>query len=238
MQGSTILIIDDEPAILHWLASALSQMGYEVYTAASGPEGLRQFYTLRPDLIILDLMMPDVDGWTVCERIRQVSAVPLIMLTALSQEELIIRGLDYGADDYLTKPCSLELLLARVRAVLRRAALPPTAQKSVSYSDNRLTVDLDERRVFILGEPVKLSATEYGLLTYLFQNAGQVLTFEQILEQVWGETGHGNIDYVHVYVSRLRRKLEVNPKEPVYLVTEYGVGYRFEKQPNSQPKKG
>jgi DNA-binding response OmpR family regulator len=182
-------------------------------------------------------MMPDVDGWTVCERIRQVSTVPLIMLTALSQEELIIRGLDYGADDYLTKPCSMELLLARVRALLRRAALPPTTQKSVTYSDNRLTIDLDERRVFILGEPVKLSTTEYRLLIYLFQNAGQVLTFQQILEYVWGDTGQANIDYVHVYVSRLRRKLEVNPKEPVYLVTEYGVGYRFEKQSGLQPKK-
>lgn len=237
MQGSTILIIDDDLTLLQLLATALSQTGYKVYTAANGPEGLRQFFTLRPDLIILDLMMPDVDGWTVCQRIRQVSTVPLIMLTALSQEELIIRGLDYGADDYLTKPCSFDMLLARVRAVLRRAALPPLTQKSVTYSDNRLTIDLDERRVFILGEPVKLSATEYGLLTYLFQNAGQVLTFEQILEQVWGETGHGNIDYVHVYVSRLRRKLEVNPREPVYLITEYGVGYRFEKQSSPQPNK-
>lgn len=230
MQESTILVIDDDKQILRLLAIALSQTGYKVYTAASGPEGLHQFYTFRPDLIILDLMMPEIDGWQVCQRIRQVSTVPMIMLTALSQEDLIIRGLDYGADDYLTKPCSTELLLARVRALLRRTALPPPSQKSITYSDNHLTIDLDQRRVLVRGEPAKLSAIEYRLLIYLFQNAGQVLTFQQILEQVWGETGQSNIDYVHVYVSRLRRKLEVNPKQPVYLVTEYGVGYRFEKQ--------
>lgn len=230
MQENTILIIDDEQSILRWLAGVLSQAGYQTYTAIGGPDGLRKFYTLRPDLVILDLMMSDVDGWTVCERIRQVSTVPMILLTGLSQENLIIRGLEYGADDYLIKSCSLEMLLAKVRTVLRRAALPPTAQNAVTYSDNRLTIDLDKRRVLIMGEPVKLSATEYALLVYLFQNAGQVLTFQQILEQVWGETDHGNIDYVHVYISHLRRKLEANPKKPVYLLTEYGVGYRFEKQ--------
>lgn len=230
MHESTILIVDDDEKILRLLAIALSRAGYKVSTAASGAEGLRQFYTLRPDLIILDLMMPVMDGWQVCQRIRQVSTVPIVMLTALSREDLMIRGLDYGADDYLTKPYSTELLLARIRALLRRTALPPPFQKPVTYSDTRLTIDLDERRVLVLGEPVKLSAIEYRLLVYLFQNAGQSLTFQQLLDHVWGETGQGTIDYVHVYVSRLRRKLEASPKEPVYLVTEYGVGYRFEKQ--------
>lgn len=229
MQGNTILIIDDEQSVLRWLAGALSQAGYNAYTAASGPDGLRNFYTLRPDLIILDLMMPEVDGWTVCERIRGVSTVPMILLTGLSQEKLIIRGLECGADDYLTKSCSLEMLLAKVRTVLRRAALPPITQKPTIYSDDRLTIDLDKRRVLVAGEPIKLSATEYALLAYLFQKAGHVLTFQQILEKIWGETGQSNIDYVHVYISHLRRKLEANPKKPVYLITEYGVGYRFEK---------
>jgi DNA-binding response OmpR family regulator len=230
MQGRRILVIDDNPDLLWVVEHAFSRTGGQVYTAANGREGLRQFVDHRPDLVILDLMMPHMDGWEVCRRIRLLSDVPIIILTVLEREDNIIRGLDCGADDYVTKPFSLDVLLARARATLRRAELVPTIDTPLVYSDGYLTIDLDKRQVLVRGEPVRLRVTEYRLLAYLLQNADRVLTFTQILDNIWGHEYQDSANYVHVYISHLRGKLEKDPKHPQYLLNVRGVGYRFEKQ--------
>ena len=229
-----ILIIDDDPDLVKLVEYSLLQQGYEVCKAYSGPDGLQQMHNHQPDLIILDIMMPEVDGWQVCRRIREMSNVPIIMLTAKGREEDIVRGLDYGADDYLTKPFSIKELLARVRAVLRRAALPPSTEAAMTYDDGYLTVNLAERRVTVRGEPVKLTPTEYRLLACLVENAGRVLTYRQLLENVWGWEYMNDVDYVRIYIWRLRQKIEKTPSQPQYILTEHGVGYRFEKANNSR----
>lgn len=230
IHGKSILVIDDDDDLLDLLTRVLGQRGARVDTAASAEEGLRQFHARQPDLVLLDIMLPEIDGWQVCEQIRRLSGVPVIMLTALGQDEYIVRGLDSGADDYVPKPFSTEVLLARVRAALRRGTPASDEAKPSTYSDGYLTVDLESRQVLVNRERVRLSRTEYGLLAYLFQNAGRVLTLEQILDTVWGPDSAGNVEYVHVYISHLRRKLEKDSKNPRYLLTEHGVGYRFERR--------
>ncbi|HJX37066.1 MAG TPA: response regulator transcription factor [Anaerolineae bacterium] len=231
MQNEKVLVVDDDPALLPLIEYTFAREGYQVSAASDGKEALRSFFADRPHLVILDIMMPRMDGWETCRRIREVSEVPIIMLTAKGQDEDIIRGLEYGADDYLTKPFSIKVLLARARAVLRRAALPPVERdKPVVYADDYLSVDLGERRVTVEGETVKLTPTEYRLLAYLVENAGQVLTFQQILQSVWGWEYQDDLDYVRVYVWHLRQKLERDPKNPRYVQTEMGVGYRFERR--------
>jgi DNA-binding response OmpR family regulator len=234
MQEKRILVIDDDAQLLQLVALIFTRAGSQVYTALSGSEGLRQFYDHQPDLVILDLMMPKMDGWEVCRRIRELSPVPLIILTALDQDTNIIRGLACGADDYVVKPFNPEVLLARAQAVLRRAGLPPAMDASPTYDDDYLTIDLGERRVLVQGEIVRLTATEYRLLAYLVRYANRVLSFDQILQNIWGEDYRGNTAYVHVYIRRLREKLEVDPRNPTYLLTEYGIGYQFEKRSPGQ----
>jgi DNA-binding response OmpR family regulator len=192
MEEKRVLVVDDDPALLPLIEYTFAREGYEVVTACDGKEALKEFFVHKPDLVILDIMMPRMDGWETCRRIREVSDVPIVMLTARGQDEDIVRGLEYGADDFLT-------------------------------------IDLKERRVTVGGEQVKLTATEYRLLAYLVQNAGQVLTFTQILQNVWGWEYQDDLDYVRVYVWHLRQKLEQDPKNPRYIQTEIGVGYRFEK---------
>ena len=230
IQGKSILVVDDDPELLELLTLVLSRAGAQVYTAAGGREGLQQFYACQPDLVILDLMMDKMDGWEVCRQIRRLFDVPIIMLTVLREEKDMVRGLDCGADDYVTKPFNVNVLLARVRAALRRGALSAATERPLVYSDGYLTLDLDRRRVLVDGEPVRLSVTEHRLLACLFSNAGRVLTFQQILERVWGERGAGQVEYVHSYIWYLRQKLEQDPKQPRYLLSERGVGYWFERQ--------
>ncbi len=230
MEAKRVLVVDDDPALLPLIEYTFNKEGYDVYTASDGREALRQFFEHKPDLVILDIMMPRMDGWEACRRMREVSDVPIMMLTARGQDEDIIRGLEYGADDYMTKPFSIKVLLARARAVLRRAALPPLEfEEPVIYANDYLTIDLKHRRVTVQGKAVKLTPTEYRLLAYLVQNAGQVLTSQQILQNVWGWEYQNDLDYVRVYVWHLRQKLEEDPKDPKYIVTELGAGYRFEK---------
>jgi len=224
-----VLVVDDDPDLVKLVACSLTRQGYEVYKAYDGQEGLQQIYNHQPDLVILDIMMPKMDGWQVCRRIRETSDIPIIMLTAKGREEDIVRGLDYGADDYLTKPFSIKELLARVRAVLRRATLSLPTETPAIYSDDYLTVNLAERRVIVGGKRVKLTPTEYRLLAYLVENAGRVLTYRQLLEKVWGWEYMNDIDYVRIYIWRLRQKIEKDPSRPQYILTEYGVGYRFER---------
>jgi two-component system KDP operon response regulator KdpE len=229
MGNTKVLVVDDDPALLPLIEYTFAREDYEVHCASDGKEALRQFFAHQPDLVILDIMMPRMDGWETCRRIREVSDVPIVMLTARGQDEDVIRGLEYGADDYLTKPFSIKVLVAHARAVLRRAALPPVDySESTTYADDYLTVDLQERRVTVRGEMVKLTPTEYRLLAYLVQNAGRALTFSQILQSVWGWEYQDDVDYVRVYIWHLRQKLEEDPKNPKYIQTETGVGYRFE----------
>lgn len=227
---ATILVIDDDKLITRMIEDKLTGAGYTVHVAHDGQDGLRRMYVHHPDLIILDLMMPKMDGWTTCRRIREVSNVPIIMLTAQNRPQDIIRGLDEGADEYVTKPFELGVLLARVRAVLRRAALSSVAayKEEVAYSDAYLTFNPVDRRMTVNGELVKLSPTEYNLLALLIKNTGRVLLYRDLLEQVWGWEYIDDVDYLRVYVWHLRRKLEPDPKEPRYVLTEHGVGYRFE----------
>jgi len=225
------LIIDDDPVFLTLIDQVLTSRGYEVLKAGSGQEGLRLLFTEKADLVLLDVVMPRMDGWQTCQRIREISDVPVIMLTDTRKaEEDIVRGLDYGADDYLFKPVRSEELLARMRALLRRAELSHSLEvkREVSYTDDFLTVDIAERRVTMKGERVKLTSTEFRLLALLVENAGRILTHKQILEKVWGWEYADDSDYVRVYISYLRRKIEPDSALPRYIITEPGVGYSFQ----------
>jgi len=227
-----ILTIDDDPAFLNLVEQVLTQKGYEVLKASSGREGLRLIFDQRPDLVLLDVQMPGVDGWQVCSRIREISDVPIIMITGKHKsEEDIVRGLDYGADDYLTKPLGSRELVARVRAVLRRAELPSSQdiRQGVIYSDGLLTVDITERKIIADGKRIKLTPREFRLFTLLVENAGRILTHKQLLEKVWGWEYTDDLDYVRIYISHLRQKIEPDPSLPRYIITEPGVGYSFQK---------
>lgn len=229
--STTVLIIDDDRPLVEMFASALEASQFNVVTAHDGQEGLRKVYEHRPDLIILDINMPMMDGWVVCQRVREVSNVPILMLTAQSSPEEIVKGLEMGADDYVLKPCQPHVLVARVRALLRRAASEPVAySKETAYSDEYLTINAEARRVTVKGEPVKLTPTEFNLLMMLVKNWPRVVPYRDLLEQVWGFEYIDDLDYLRVYIWHLRRKLEPNPKEPIYIINELGVGYRFEKQ--------
>jgi two-component system KDP operon response regulator KdpE len=226
-----ILIVEDNPQLLEAVQRIFEKEGYRVITAGDGQEGMRMVYAERPDLVILDVMMPRLDGWQVCQRIREMSDVPIILLTARVEEEDIIKGLALGADDYLTKPFSVNELLARVRAVLRRARTEAVSLSSgVTYRDDYLSIDLDARRVAINGELVDLTPTEYKLLALLVENKGRALAFREILESVWGFEYAEDVEYVRVYAWHLRRKIEPDPRQPRYLINELNVGYRFEPQ--------
>ena len=233
--ATKLLIIDDDQTLVTALKLYLSKGGYEVITAGNGLEGLQALYNERPDLVILDIMMPKMDGWEVCKRIRELSDVPIIMLTARDQETDRVTGLKMGADDYIAKPFSLKELEARLEAVLRRTRLPPPTRGRVLYSDDELTIDSERWEVRRRGELVDLTPTELRLLLVLAENAGRVLTHQQLLEQVWGPEYIDETDYTKLFIWRLRQKIEPEPANPVYIVTERGLGYRFAKaQPTNR----
>ena len=228
MEGKKILVIDDDVNLCQMIKITFTRAGATVTTAFNGLDGLQAFFQEKPDLVILDVMMPEMNGWEVCRQIRLLADTPIIMLTSLDGDQDIVRGLNYGADDFVTKPCSGKVLLARANATLRRvAAAGEKPAKTKGFSDDYLDIDLEKRRVQVDGEPIKLTATEYRLLSFLVENTGQIHTYERILDRVWGWEYRGSIDYVHVYVSYLRRKIEKDPKNPEYLLTERGVGYLF-----------
>lgn len=228
-----ILIVDDEQAIRDALGRKLKREGYDVSLAANGLEGLRLFHGEHPDLVILDIVMPEMDGLTVCRRIREVSETPVLMLSAQAvTEEDIIDGLNAGADEYLVKPIRLNEFAARVRALLRRSNVP-TPQDDSTYSDGYLSIDVVGRHVRVSGQRVHLTPTEFKLLTVLLENAGRVVPQRELLEQVWGREYIDDVYYPRVYVSQLRRKVEPDPANPIYILTEHRVGYRFERQDKS-----
>jgi two-component system KDP operon response regulator KdpE len=224
-----VLVIDDDPILLEIVKAGLSRDKLEVETVSEGTQGLLSFHIYRPDVVILDLMMPDLSGWEVYRSIRSFSDVPIIFLSALSQDSQVIDGLENGADDYITKPFSLKILQARVKAALRRARMRTQRGNHSNYDDGYLSIDLARRWVSVSGKFVRLSVREYDLLAYLIQNTGRVLSFQQILTNVWGDEYRDNCDYVHVYIWHLRKKLERDPKAPLYIRAERGFGYRFEK---------
>jgi two-component system KDP operon response regulator KdpE len=228
LHGRTVLVVDDDPQLLVLVEQMLVGAGARAVLAEDGRAGLRLFYEQRPDLVILDIMMPGLDGREVCRRLRELSDVPVLMLTVLNGPEEIAASLGQGADDYVTKPFYAEVLLARLRALLRRAARPSAMNTRLTYDARDLALDLDRRRVRVRGEPVSLTPTEYELLCYLYEHAGRVLTYPQILSHVWGPEFADSTQYVHVYVHRLRQKLCEDPANPRYLLTEPGVGYRLE----------
>ncbi|HNZ00299.1 MAG TPA: response regulator transcription factor [Anaerolineaceae bacterium] len=223
-----ILVVDDEERIVRFVRLNLEHDGFRVVEAYRGMQALDKVRTEMPDLVILDVMMPDVDGFEVLKTIRQASTVPVIMLTAKGEEDDRVRGLELGADDYVTKPFSPRELVSRVRAVLRRNELAVgTGVTGEIVVDERLKLDLSRREVWVEGKLVKLRPTEYRLLYHLVQNAGWVLTYDQLLTKVWGYEYRDEPHYVRLYINYLRQKLEEDPANPKYILTERGVGYRF-----------
>jgi two-component system KDP operon response regulator KdpE len=224
-----ILVVDDEPAQIRLVAQLLIANGYEVLKAGSGQEAVHIIYESHPDLALLDVMMPDIDGWQTCRLIREISEIPIIMLTGKrNSEEDIVRGLECGADEYLSKPVGNRELLARVKATLRRAEKPSkNEKKKVLFTNDYLTIDVPERRVTVHGERLKLTPREFRLLALLVENADHILSHQQVLEKVWGWEYINDVDYVRIYISHLRQKIEPDPSLPKYILTEPGVGYYF-----------
>lgn len=221
-----ILVIDDEPQILRAMRTILTEKQFRVTTASRGEEGLTLAVTHEPDLIFLDLGLPDMDGVEVCMRLREWTQIPIIILSVRDSEQEKVTALDMGADDYLTKPFSIEELLARVRVALRHSASRKGGQ-SKSVKAGPITIDLAWHIVKRGEEEVKLTGTEYKLLSYLAANHGRVLTHQSILTNVWGPADADHTEYLRVYMRQLRKKLEEDPERPQYILTEPGIGYRF-----------
>jgi two-component system KDP operon response regulator KdpE len=224
--GARVLVVDDEPSLLRVVRASLTRHGYQVDIAASGEEAKGAFRGRRPDVILLDLGLPDCDGVSIIEEVRAQASTPIIVLSARANERDKVAALDNGADDYLCKPFGVEELLARIRVALRHAAGPAAGTGAV-YRSGALEVDLDRRRVTITGKEVRLTPTEYDLLKAFVRAPGRVLTDRMLLNEVWGPGYGADPHFLHVYVARLRKKLETDPGVPRLIVNAPGVGYRF-----------
>jgi two-component system KDP operon response regulator KdpE len=227
LRDKLILVVDDEPRLTSMMRLNLETDGLRVQVASSGREALDALREEMPDLILLDVMMPNMDGFETLRRIRVASQVPVIMLTAMNEENDRIKGLELGADDYVNKPFNYREVLSRIRAVLRRHYLPAPATVGLITVDDRLTIDFQKREVLINGERVNLRPTEYRLLYHLVQRAGYVVNHNDLLARVWGPEYHDETHYLRLYVTYLRQKIERDPANPIYILTERGVGYRF-----------
>jgi len=227
LKDRRILVVDDEERMVRFIRLNLEYDGFRVVEAFNGTQAIEQVRNSLPDLVLLDIMMPDIDGFEVLRVVREISSVPVIMLTAKGEEDDRVRGLEYGADDYITKPFSPRELVSRVRAVLRRTEGTTSAKHGLIEVDDRLQIDFDRREVWVDGELVKLRPTEYRLLYHLVQNAGWVVSHDQLLQKVWGYEYRDEPHYVRLYINYLRQKLEEDPSNPKYILTERGVGYRF-----------
>ncbi len=222
-----ILVIDDEHQILRALRTILTARQFRISTASTGEEGLALAAASQPDAIILDLSLPDMDGVTVCRRLREWTQVPIVVLSVRDSEQDKVQALDAGADDYLTKPFGIDELLARIRVALRHAASQSQVDKKTIVTAGPIHIDLARHIVLRAGEEVKLTATEFKLLAYLAANAGRVLTHQSILSHVWDPADADHVEYLRVFVRQLRKKLEDDPEQPRYLLNEAGIGYRF-----------
>lgn len=222
-----ILIVDDEARMRRFIRMNMELEGYQVIEAENGMEALEQIRQHTPDLVIMDVMMPEMDGFETLELLREISTVPVILLTVKGEEEDKIYGLGLGADDYITKPFSPRELSSRVSAVLRRAQWPAPPPRTVLRIDDRLSIDFNRHQVIVEGERVDLRPTEYRLLNHLIQNAGWVVPHETLLAKVWGYEYRDETHYLRLYINYLRKKIEEDPANPKYILTERGVGYRF-----------
>ena len=222
-----ILVVDDEKGLVKIIRLNLEHDGFEVFEANNGAHAMDRLRAVIPDLVLLDVMMPDLDGFQVLRMIREVGSTPVIMLTAKGEENDKVRGLELGADDYVTKPFSPRELTSRIRAVLRRGSFSDQTDTGKIDVDGRLQIDFDRHEVWVGGELVQLRPTEYRLLYHLVKNAGWVLTHDQILSKVWGYEYEDEPHYVRLYINYLRKKIEKDPANPRYILTERGVGYRF-----------
>ena len=229
MIDTRVLIIDDDADLRQLAGLLFKKAGAQIFTANDGLDGLSKLFLCDPNLVILDVVMPETSGFEICQRIREVSDIPIIMLTSLNQEQDMLKGLESGADDFLTKPFSSQVLLARAKTVLRRSGNGVRQNNQYDFNHGRLSIDIERRQVLVDEKRMKLSPIEFRLLVFLARHAGKVLTFDHILVNVWGNEYRGSMDYVHVYVSHLRNKIEENPKDPRYILTVHGIGYMFER---------
>ncbi len=225
-KGKRILVVDDEPRMIGFIRMNLELESHQVFEARNGLEALDVIRTQLPDLVLLDVMMPELDGFETLRMLREFSDIPVIMLTAKGEESDKVTGLELGADDYITKPFGTRELTSRIKAIFRRLEKPTTDQ-AVLRIDDRLSIDFNRREVIVAGEPVKLRPTEYRLLYHLVRNAGWTVPHDQILQKVWGYEYRDEAHYVRLYVNYLREKIEADPSNPQYIITERGVGYRF-----------
>jgi two-component system KDP operon response regulator KdpE len=226
--GKQILVVDDEPRMINFIRMNLELEGHQVIEAHNGLEALEAVRTKLPDIVLLDVMMPELDGFETLRMLREFSNIPVIMLTAKGEENDRVYGLELGADDYVAKPFGPRELSSRIKAVLRRADMPSTApDQAILKIDDRLSVDFNRREVIVNGERIKLRPTEYRLLYHLIENAGWTVPHDQLLAKVWGYEYRDEAHYVRLYVNYLREKIEEDPSNPKYILTERGVGYRF-----------
>ncbi len=223
----TILIIDDEPAMCRLVATVFEKQGAKAHTVFTGESGLREVQTLRPDLVILDILMPGMDGLEVCRRIREFSGVPILILTAVGRDDQVTRCLYAGADDYITKPFNQDVLKARAWAVLRRAEAWTFDQPQRGFDDDYLHIDLDERLVKAGGKRVELTNTEFAVLSFLYQNAGRICAVDELLQHLYGDEALGSPEEIRIYIWHLRQQMERDPSQPVYLAGDYDTGYIF-----------
>jgi len=227
MAGMRILIVDDEMRMIDFIRMNLELEGAKILSARNGLEALDQVRRHNPDLILLDIMMPQLDGYETLRMLREFSSIPVVMLTAKGEEEDIVKGLELGADDYITKPFGVRELVSRVKAVLRRVQSATEHGQALLKIDDRLTIDFNNHAVIVEGKPIKLRPTEYRMLYHLIENVGWTVPHEQLLAKVWGYEYRDETHYVRLYINYLREKIEKDPANPKYILTERGIGYRF-----------
>ena len=226
-RNAKVLVIDDDPRLQRFLQINLEAEGYTVLGANTGRAGFEALLTQQPDVLLLDLMLPDMDGLQLCERVREFSDIPIIILTARTDQSDLVLGLDVGADDYIVKPFSREELLARIRAVLRRVGFSESVQRSPDIVCGDVVLSCRDRKLTTAGKPVKLSHTEFKLLYFLMANANRVLSNDDLVARVWGAELVGSTDSLRTYIRYLRQKIEVDPQNPEHIITERGIGYLF-----------
>jgi two-component system KDP operon response regulator KdpE len=222
-----VLLVDDDPQVIRLVRANLETSGYRVLSAVDAPKALALLDQEMPDLVVLDIMLPGINGYELCQRIREISPVPIIMLTAKVEDADKVKGLKIGADDYVTKPFNVEELLARIEAVLRRAGSTSDLQTPRAFTHGQISVDFLRRRVTVGGQEVSLTLTEYKLLSELVNNAGRVMLHKELLTRVWGTEYQDESDYLRAYVRHLRQKIEPDPRQPRYILSKPGIGYMF-----------
>lgn len=233
-----ILVVEDDAEFSNLAKTWLQNAGFEVITAGDGIEGMRRVFSSRPDLVLLDANLPKMDGWEVCHRIRDMSDIPVLMLTVNSQKADRLKGFVLGADDYITKPVDFSELIARVRAVLRRVGVDPQENGPSNFHGGQLEIEWRSRQVFVRGKRTKLSPTEFKILACLVKNRGWIVTHEQLLEKAWGPNYVGDKSFVKLYIRYVRQKIEADPNNPQLILTERGVGYYFAKESEELCKVG